>query len=119
MKKLFVIILTMVATLALVGCGGTTSTDASIAETNYTVETVENLKAQADDSVLVSFRIPFGTSIQAVIREFADEFEELYPSVKIELDVVSGYDEMKEATIQDINGGVVPTMTVGYPDHFA
>ena len=119
MKKLFVIILTMVAALALVGCGGTTSTDASIAETNYTVETVENLKAQADDSVLVSFRIPFGTSIQAVIREFADEFEELYPSVKIELDVVSGYDEMKEATIQDINGGVVPTMTVGYPDHFA
>ena len=119
MKKLFVLIVTLVAAVALVGCGEPSSTDASIAETNYTVETVENLKAQADDSVLVSFRIPFGTNIQAVIREFADEFEELYPSVKIELDVVSGYDEMKEATIQDINGGVVPTMTVGYPDHFA
>ena len=119
MKKLFVLIVTLVAAVALVGCGEPSGTDASIAETNYTVETVENLKAQADDSVLVSFRIPFGTSIQAVIREFADEFEELYPSVKIELDVVSGYDEMKEATIQDINGGVVPTMTVGYPDHFA
>ena len=119
MKKLFVLIVTLVAAVALVGCGEPSGTDASIAETKYTVETVENLKAQADDSVLVSFRIPFGTSIQAVIREFADEFEELYPSVKIELDVVSGYDEMKEATIQDINGGVVPTMTVGYPDHFA
>ena len=82
-------------------------------------ELVENLKAQADDSVEVSFRIPFGTNIQAIIREFADEFEEEYPSVKIELDVVSGYDEMKDATIQDINGGKVPTMTVGYPDHFA
>ena len=92
MKKLFVLIVTLVAAVALVGCGEPSSTDASIAETNYTVETVENLKAQADDSVLVSFRIPFGTNIQAVIREFADEFEELYPSVKIELDVVSGYD---------------------------
>lgn len=119
MKKLFVLILTLVAAVALVGCGGTGSTDDSIAEKNYTVETVENLKAQADDSVLVSFRIPFGTNIQAVIREFADEFEAEYPSVKIELDVVSGYDEMKDATIQDINGGKVPTMTVGYPDHFA
>ena len=91
MKKLFVLIVTLVAAVALVGCGEPSGTDASIAETNYTVETVENLKAQADDSVLVSFRIPFGTSIQAVIREFADEFEELYPSVKIELDVNQEY----------------------------
>lgn len=119
MKKLFVLILTLVAAVALVGCGGSTGGGSSIAENSYTVETVENLKAQADDSVLVSFRIPFGTNIQAVIREFADEFEAEYPSVKIELDVVSGYDEMKDATIQDINGGKVPTMTVGYPDHFA
>lgn len=120
MKKLFVLILTLISAVALIGCGGPNQpADSSIAEKNYTVETVENLKAQADDSVLVSFRIPFGTNIQNVIREFADEFEEQYPSVKIELDVVSGYDEMKEATIQDINGGVVPTMTVGYPDHFA
>jgi multiple sugar transport system substrate-binding protein len=119
MKKLFGLILTLVAAVALVGCGGTEQKDPSIAENNYTVETIENLKAQADDSVLVSFRIPFGTNIQAIIREFADEFEAEYPSVKIELDVVSGYDEMKDATIQDINGGQVPTMTVGYPDHFA
>ena len=120
MKKLFVLILTLVAAVALVGCGGNgPAVDNGIAESNYTVETVENLKAQPEDSILVSFRIPFGTNIQAVIREFADEFEAEYPSVKIELDVVSGYDEMKEATIQDINGGKVPTMTVGYPDHFA
>lgn len=119
MKKLFGLILTLVAAVALVGCGGTEQKDPSIAENNYTVETIENLKAQADDSVLVSIRIPFGTNIQAIIREFADEFEAEYPSVKIELDVVSGYDEMKDATIQDINGGQVPTMTVGYPDHFA
>ena len=119
MKKLFVLILTLVVAVALVGCGESGQGGTSIAEDNYTVETIENLKAQADDSILVSFRIPFGTNIQAVIREFADEFEEMYPSVKIELDIVSGYDDMKAATIQDINGGQVPTMTVGYPDHFA
>lgn len=122
MKKLFVLILTIVAAITLVGCGGGTTggnTDGVVADNSYTVETVENLKAQADGSVVVSFRIPFGTNIQTIIREFADEFEAEYPSVKIELDVVSGYDDMKDATIQDINGGVVPTMTVGYPDHFA
>jgi major membrane immunogen (membrane-anchored lipoprotein) len=75
MKKLFGLILTLVAAVALVGCGGTEQKDPSIAENNYTVETIENLKAQADDSVLVSFRIPFGTNIQAIIREFADEVD--------------------------------------------
>ena len=58
MKKLFVLILTLISAVALIGCGGPDQpADASIAEKNYTVETVENLKAQADDSVLVSFRI--------------------------------------------------------------
>ncbi len=122
MKKLLVLVLTLVASFCLVGCGsgsGGGSGSGVIANTNFTVETVENLRAQEDDSVKVVFRIPFGTNIQNVIREFADEFEAEYPSVKIELEVISGYDDMKAATIQDINGGTVPTMTVGYPDHFA
>ena len=121
MKKLFVFVVAFLAALVLAGCkpGATEGNKGSIAEENYTIETVENLKAQADKSVLVSFRIPFGTTIQAQIQEFIDEFEAEYPSVDIELDVVSGYDDMKDATIQDIQGGIVPTMTVGYPDHFA
>ena len=37
MKKLFVLIVTLVAAVALVGCGEPSGTDASIAETKYTV----------------------------------------------------------------------------------
>lgn len=123
MRKLFTLMLVMASAFALIGCGNgdkpDKDTNKSIAEDGYTVETIENLNAQNEDSVVVKFRIPFGTTIQNTIREFADEFEVLYPSVKIELDVVSGYDDMKDATIQDIQGGSAPTMTVGYPDHFA
>ena len=121
MKKFITLVLMLLAACVLVGCnnGSTGSKTGDIAETNYTVETVENLNAQAPGSVVVSFRIPFGTTIENQIRDFADEFQALYPSVTIELEVVSGYDEMKNATIQDIGGGKVPTMTVGYPDHFA
>lgn len=121
MKKFITLVLMLLAACVLVGCGGnnTGSKTGDIAYTDFTVETVENLNAQAPGSVVVSFRIPFGTTIENQIREFADEFQALYPAVTIELEVVSGYDEMKSATIQDIGGGVVPTMTVGYPDHFA
>ena len=147
MKKLLIYVLTLVAAFVLVGCDGVKpepedpgtnpenpgtnpenpgtnpedpeDTKVIIADDSYTVETVENLLAQPDGSVNVVFRIPFGTNIQNKILEFVEEFKVDYPSVNIELDVVSGYDDMKSATIQDINGGVVPTMTVGYPDHFA
>lgn len=122
MKKIIYLMLVMVSALAFVGCGQKdpdTDSTKSIAEDGYTVETIANLNAQAEDSVVVKFRIPFGTTIQSAIREFADEFELLYPSVKIEIDVVSGYTDMKKATIEDIQGGEAPTMTVGYPDHFA
>ncbi len=118
MKKLLFLFLALALSLALVGCDGIDDTG-SIAEENYNIETVENLKAQEFGSVKVTFRVPFGDSIQAVINDFIDEFEVLYPSVDIELDVVSGYTDCKEATVNDINGGIVPTMTVGYPDHFA
>lgn len=119
MKKILFLILTLIVSLALVGCDGGTSKGGSIADENYNVETVENLKAQEFGSVKVSFRIPFGQNIQAIIQEFIDEFETEYPSVDIELDVVSGYDKCKDATVNDIGGGKVPTMTVGYPDHFS
>ena len=44
MKKLFVLILTIVAAITLVGCGGGTTggnTDGVVADNSYTVETVE------------------------------------------------------------------------------
>lgn len=119
MKKLFSFVVLLLAICCLFGCSSDSGSSGQIAEDNYTVETVENLKAQADGSVKVTFRVPFGTTILDVIKEFIESFTKEYPSVSITLDVVGGYDQMKSATIQDINGGIAPTMSVGYPDHFA
>lgn len=119
MKKVLSYVILLVAVFCLVGCKPTNSNTGKIAEDNYTVETVENLKAQPEDSVKITFRVPFGTTILDVINEFKDEFETEYPSVSIKVEVIGGYDQMKSATVQDINGGTAPTMSVGYPDHFA
>ena len=119
MKKVLSYVILLVAVFCLVGCKPSNTNTGTIAETNYTVETVENLKAQPEDSVQVTFRVPFGTTILDVINDFKDEFETEYPSVTIKVEVIGGYDQMKSATVQDINGGTAPTMSVGYPDHFA
>lgn len=119
MKKIISYVVLLLAVFCLIGCDNSSNAQGTIADDNYTVETVENLKAQADGSVEVTFRVPFGSNIINVINEFIESFTKEYPSVSITLDVIGGYDQMKSATIQDINGGVAPTMSVGYPDHFA
>ncbi len=122
MKKVLAYVVLMLAIICLVGCGEDTPDDGdvvAIGDLNYTVESVDNLLAQPAESVEITFRVPFGTTILEMINEYISEFQADYPSVKITVDVVGGYDQMKEATIRDINGGNAPTMSVGYPDHFA
>ena len=101
----------LAAVFALVGCGGRQRYSS-----DYTVKTIEELTAT---DVEVKFRIPFGTAIQGTIGEMIDSFNAIYPRITITLDVIGGYDDMKNATIIDIGGGNAPTMAVGYPDHFS
>lgn len=111
MKKILSFIIVVIAVVAFSGCKPRHVTS------EYRVATIEELRAA--ENVDVKFRIPFGTNIQTVIQDLIDSFNEEYPNVTITLDVIGGYDPMKTATINDIAGGVAPTMTVGYPDHFA
>lgn len=110
MKKFLSLVIVLVTVFALAGCNkGYTS--------NYDVLTIEEL--EAEESVDITFRIPFGDTIQAVINELIDSFNEEYPNVNVTLEYIGGYDEMKDATIIHIGGGKAPTLAVGYPDHFA
>lgn len=102
----------MVSAFVMAGCKNTQSSS------QYEVLTIEEL--QAETSVDITFRIQFGKAIQDVILELIESFNEEYPNVNITLDIVNGsYTEMKKATVNDISGGLAPTMSVGYPDHFA
>lgn len=112
MKKILLVLLLIGATFGLAAC----KTKGPVSQ-DYEVLSIAELKAA--ENVEVTFRIPFGSDIQKVIQEMIDSFEEEYPNVTITLQVYSGYDNMKETTIYDINGGSTPTMIVGYPDHFA
>lgn len=81
-----------------------------------TVANLDDLKAT---KTTVRFAISFGTSIQAVINEIVEEFEKEFPYIDVEVEVTSGYDNLKEALVLAIQSGTAPTIAVGYPDHFA
>lgn len=109
MKKILSFFVVVIAVLVLSGCRQGYTSD-------YEVRSIEDLKAT---QVEVKFRIPFGSAIQPSIVQLIDSFNVEYPNITITLDVIGGYDNMKKATIIDIGGGRAPTMSVGYPDHFA
>lgn len=112
MKKFLSFIVVLFITFALVGCGGGRRPSA-----DYEVLTMEELRAE--ENIDITFRIPFGDNIQEVINDIIDSFNEEFPNITVNLEVIGGYDEMKDATIIHIGGGKAPTLAVGYPDHFA
>lgn len=87
------------------------------------VLTIEELQAaaakEADGKIKIKFRVPFGTNIQTVMNRIIADFETQYPYIDVELEVISGYDDMRDATSLDLQAGTAPDVLVGYPDHFA
>ncbi len=106
MKKVIAFILMLIAAFSIAGCGNGSDK----------IATIEELKTTPTN---ITFRVPFGTTIINFIEYAKTEFLKEYPNLTIEVEVVGGYVDMKKANIADINGGQAPTMTVGYPDHFA
>ena len=68
----------------------------------------------------VKFRVPSGV-ISNALQQILPEFEALHEGeIKVELEPVSGgYDGLLTKNIYDLNNKTCPTMTIGYPDHFA
>lgn len=111
MKKLVVLLVMLFSVFVLVGCGGN-EIDKNFEDLT---DQIENLEEQ----VTVKFRVPSGVIAEA-LPDLITSFNEKYPKVKIETDIVSeGYDGVRRLTILDIQNNRAPVMVVGYPDHLA
>ena len=110
MKKILSLITVLVLGLVLTACG-----PRQYGEVN--VLTIEELREA--DPFTITFRIPFGTTIQASINDIVDAFELEWPNINVDVEVVGGYTELKNSLVLDLQSYTAPTMAVGYPDHFA
>lgn len=72
------------------------------------------------DGITIKFRVPSGTisnALQTIIPEFEAQHE---GEIRVDLDLITGgYDGLLTQNVYDLNNGKAPTMTLGYPDHFA
>ena len=114
---------TVATTTAATTTEATTSGDSTTTEATTTEATTTSLVVSdiPDEEVEITFWHIYGQGKTAVLDQLIAEFEAMYPNVTITATSQSDYNTLREK----INMGLsvdppqVPTMALGYPDHFA
>jgi multiple sugar transport system substrate-binding protein len=105
------------------GSTDTTATTTATTTTTTTTTTATTATKQVldlpDDPVDITFWHIYGQDKAALLDEKIADFEAMYPNVTIEATSQSDYDTLRTKINLGIAVGQVPTMAIGYPDHFA
>lgn len=121
MKKFFGVLIACLSAFVLIACNDTLAPDTTTQDNN------SELEALAGSEINISFWHIWGASKSAVLDSMITEFEQMM-SDKYEIDVnitstsQSDYSTLLSKTNQAIAAGdkdSMPTMVIGYPDHFA
>ena len=91
----------------------------SISLAAMTVAGLASCGGQDDGKIKVVFWHTMGQNNQAWLNERIEEFNKIYPEVRIEHLAQGGYDDIKDKLSKAIPAGTTPTMAYCYPDHVA
>ncbi|MBN2504791.1 MAG: extracellular solute-binding protein [Bacilli bacterium] len=148
MKKIVVLLVMFFLTFVVVGCVGVVTTTTTTQATTTTTASTQSTTTQSqgttvsgqttlptttqpttttakvvmdlpDDEVEILFWHIYGQEKSALLDELIADFEAMYPNVTIVSTSQSDYDTLREKINLGISVGQVPTMALGYPDHFA
>ena len=123
MKKILMILVIMLALICLPACGKNSVANAG---EDFKLLSLEDLKENSSEEapIVVSFWHSFGHNISKNLDPLIESFEELYASQGIYIDVQAtstggGYDGLRSRVNLGTKSNSIPTMLLGYPDHFA
>ncbi len=113
MKKILFGLLALILGFTAIGC-----VDVGTTETTTTT-TVQQLDELPDEEVEITFWHIYGAGKTELLDQLIAEFEAMYPNVTITSTSQSDYTTLREKINMGISVDQVPTMALGYPDHFA
>ena len=123
MKKFLSLFALLLCALALVACNDNGVEGAGEA---FKVLSLEDLKngSSEENPIVVEFWHSFGHNITKNLDPLIEAFEEEYKAKGIYIDVQAkstggGYDGLRSRVNMGIKSNSIPTMILGYPDHFA
>lgn len=113
MKKFLVGMLAVLFVFGLAGCVDMgDDTDTTGGEMDLPTELPE-------DQITITFWHIYGEAKAALLASQIEDFEAMYPNVTVEATSQSDYDTLREKINMGVSVDQVPSMAVGYPDHFA
>lgn len=123
MKKILMILVVVFALICLPACGNNSVANAG---EEFKLLSLDDLKENSSQEapIVVSFWHSFGHNISKNLDPLIEEFEELYAEKGIYIDVQAtstggGYDGLRSRVNLGTKSNSIPTMLLGYPDHFA
>lgn len=111
MRKFLSLVLALCLVFAVPGCHGSRKTDSFTVPEEF--DTSENYE--------ISFWAKNDTNkVQTAIYEKAiEDFEKLYPNIKVNLKLYTDYSRIYNDVITNIATGTTPNVCITYPDHIA
>ncbi len=112
-KRILTALLALVlvfTTIAMTACGSK-----NVAKANFTVP--EN--GYDGSEVTITFYHTMGANLKTVLDLYIEEFNKLYPNIKVETTSVGGYDDVREQISTEITVGNQPNIAYCYADHVA
>jgi len=101
------------------GTGTTATVTTTDALTTTTTTRAVVYGTLPDDEIEITFWHIYGAGKTALLDQIIAEFEAMFPNVTITSTSQSDYNTLREKIQLGIAIGQVPTMALGYPDHFA
>ena len=81
--------------------------------------TLEDGAYDPTKEVEIKFYTTMGDSLQKIFNTYLEDFNVLYPNIKVVLDPIGGYDQVRDQIKMELATGEHPNVAYCYPDHVA
>ena len=115
MKKLLALVLLSSLVILSAFCGG--GKEESTASSSVLFEVPEG--GYDGSAVTITFYHTMGSTLAEVLDQYIEEFNKLYPNIKVEATQIGSYDDVRDQISTEITVGNQPNIAYCYPDHVA
>ncbi len=120
MKKIILALLLIVSLLLSATACGNGQGNQNLGTNNAEKPRYEIPNGGYDNSkVTITFSHTMNKGLRDTLDLYIEEFNEIYPNIKVEHAQIGGYDELREQIKTEISGNNQPNIAYCYPDHVA
>ena len=114
-KKLIALLMSVLMLVSVCGLSGCTLG----ARNNSAAFVVPETGFNTEETVEITFTHTMGSKLQDVLNTYIEEFNKIYPNIKITHQSAGGWSDINGQINTEIAGGNQPNIAYCYPDHVA